>query len=144
MPRHLKTQFVVADGARARWVKRSDRANDFVTEREIEAEPLPSGQPKGVVYESSAGRPFNVEERHDAVRQHHERFACKIAEVINAQAATEPLERLAVVAPSRVLSVINRRLSGVASAKLAKTLAKDLTKVPDHELGTWLRDLEFG
>ena len=52
------------------------------------------------------------------------------------------MHRLAIVAPARVLAQIVRRLSPAAHAKLAKTLARDLTKTPDHKLKAWLKPLE--
>ena len=60
-----------------------------------------------------------------------------------AQAAQGAFDRLALVAPPRILSAIRDRMSVGASAKLARTLAKDLTKAPDHELGAWLGALDF-
>jgi protein required for attachment to host cells len=143
MTNPLRTQFVIADGGRARWVNRSEVADDFVTRKQLAAESVHGGGPQGMVFEDSAG--FGVEERRDsAVRAHHMGFAQTVAEEINAEAEKQAFERLALVAPARVLSAICGRLSGVASAKLARTLAKDLTKTPDHELGAWLRSLEFG
>jgi protein required for attachment to host cells len=140
----LKTQFVIADGSRARWVNRSDRADDFVTSMELKAEHVHHGEPTGVVFESSSGQRFNLEERSQAERRHHIRFAEDVAESINAAAAKGELSRLAIVAGPRMLNAISQRLSVKAKAKLASTLPKDLTKTPDHELGRWLKPLEFG
>jgi protein required for attachment to host cells len=142
MTKPLRTQFVIADGGRARWVSRSAEADVFVTSKQLAAEPRPEGGPQGVVFESSAGQRFSVEERDSAVRAHRMHFAQTVADEINTEAARQAFDRLAVVAPARVLSAIRQRLSGLASARLARTLAKDLTKTPDHELGTWLRSLE--
>ena len=144
MPRPLKTQFVIADGARARWVTQADRVDDFVTQSEIQAEARAKGHPQGAVFEGSTGRRFSVEEGRGAVSHHRELFAQQIADLLNRQAEARAFERLALIAPARLLNAIKQRLSGVASAKLAKTLAKDLTKTPDHELGAWLRRLEMG
>jgi protein required for attachment to host cells len=143
MPRSLKTQFIIADAAHARWVCRSGHAHDFVTTKEVHAEAKAKPTPSGVAFESSASQRFNIEPRDEAVRAHKNRFAHEIADAINAEAANGHFDRLAVVAPARVLQAISERLNTAASAKLAKTLAKDLTKTPDHELGTWLRGLEL-
>jgi protein required for attachment to host cells len=142
MPKPLRTRFVIADGARARWVDRSDRADDFVTSKEMAARPGHAEGPQGVVFASAGGPRFSVEERDSAARAHRLAFAQEVANAINAEANERGFERLAVVAPARVLSAIRQRLSAKASAKLARTLAKDLTKTPDHELGAWLRGLE--
>jgi protein required for attachment to host cells len=140
----LRTRFVIADGSRARWVSRSERADDFVTMKELKAASIAAGEPEGVVFEGGSGQRFNVEEKSDAVRMRHLRFAQEVADAINAEAAEREFDRLAVVAPARVLGAIRQRLSATANARLAKTLAKDLTKTPDHELGAWLRNLERG
>jgi len=139
----LRTQFVIADGAHARWVKRVGEADDFVTGRELAADPEPDGGRRGV-FESTSGRAFSVQERGSAARTHRAAFARQIAEAINSEAATGQLERLAVVAPARTLAAITQHLSAAARAKLFKTLAKDLSKTPDHELASWLRSLELG
>jgi len=130
MLKPLRTRFVIADGARARWVRRSEGVDDFTTTREIAAAERPAGAPGGVVFESG-GQRFNIEPRQSAAEAS-----------INAEA--EDFDRLAVVAPARVLNAIRDGLSAAAGAKLARTLAKDLTKTPDHELGAWLRPLERG
>lgn len=144
MTKPLRTRFVIADGSRARWVKRSDVADDFTTTKELAAEPRVEGQHQGVVFEGVAGRRFGVQQRQSAVQAHRLQFAHQVADAINAEAEADAFERLAVVAPARVLSAIRGRLSAAANARLARTLAKDLTKTPDHELGTWLRTLELG
>jgi protein required for attachment to host cells len=143
MTKHLRFQFIVADGARARWVRRSENADDFVTTKETKAEPHAPGHPQGVVFEGSSGRRFSVEERQGAVREHREAFAREVADTISAEVVEGAFERLIIVAPARTLAAIRRRLSGAAKALLGKTLAKDLSKTPDHELGTWLRPLEL-
>lgn len=144
MIKHHKIQFVVADGARARWVQRSKNADDFVTLKETKAERRAAGHPQGVVFEGVSGRRFTVEESQGAVRQHREAFAREVADTINADAAQGSFERLAIVAPARTLSAITHHLTTTARALLIKTLDKDLSKTPDHELGTWLRPLELG
>jgi len=144
MTAHLKIQFVVADGARARWVTRSEAADDFKTTSELHAKPHSAGHPQGAVFDSSTGRPSAVEPRADAVRHHDEAFAREIADALNTQAAAGAFERLALVAPSHTLNAITEHLNTGAKAKLVKTLAKDLSKTPDHELGAWLRTLELG
>jgi protein required for attachment to host cells len=143
MTKHLKIQFVIADGARARWVRRSENADDFVTSKETKAEPRATGHPEGVVFEGTMGRRFTVEESQGAARQHREAFAREVADTINAEAAEGAFERLAIVAPARTLSAITHHLTKIASALLVKTLAKDLSKTPDHEIGAWLRPLEL-
>jgi protein required for attachment to host cells len=136
-------QFVIADGSRARWVRRSERADDFVTVRELKAEPPTPGEPDGVVFGSS-GQRFNVSEKDAAMQRLRTRFAEDVAEALNAEAGRDPSEKIVVVAPERMLEAIQERLSGPARSRVIHTLAKDLTKTPDHELGRWLEPLERG
>jgi len=144
MTKALRTQFVIADGARARWVLHSDETHDFVTVRELKSDAgPPAAGPAGVVFENSSGRGSGVRELQDASQRRREHFAVEVAAALDQEAAKDGFQRLALVAPSRMLNAIRERLSGPARAKLAACLAKDLTKVPDHELGPWLRELEF-
>jgi protein required for attachment to host cells len=138
----LHTDFLLADNAHARWVRRSDPANDFVTVQEMHVQPAVRPHPQGVAFESGGGR-FNIEERRGAVQTRRYRFAKTLAETINAKAANGALDRLCLAAPARTLAAIRRQLSPDAQARLAHVLAKDLTKTPDHELRTWLQDMEL-
>ena len=142
--RPLKTSFVIADGARARWVKHSDSADDFVTVRELSVAHPHHGHPQGAALEASSAQHFEVEAKHGTVQQQRVRFAEDVAAAINEEAMAGSLDRLAVVAPARILAAIRQRLCAEANARLARTLSKDLTKTPDHELGHWLRPLARG
>ena len=142
MIKPLRTQFVIADASRARWVQRSEQADDFVTLKELRASNQAHGHPTGVAFEGHTGQRFNIGERDAAVREHHLRFAEDVAEAINAETEAGLTERLVVIAQARMLGAIRQRLHPRASARLARTLSKDLTKTPDHELGAWLRRLE--
>ncbi len=145
MTKPLRTLFVIADGMRARWVKRSDVADDFATFKEIKAEPVSAGRrPDGGVFERSADGSSGAGELNAPVRRHNAQFAAEIAEVLNGESASGVFDRLALVAPARMLGPINKALSPMARAKVVNTLAKDLTKTPDHGLDAWLRHLEFG
>ena len=141
MTKPLRTQFVVVDGARARWIRRSDETRDFVTENEIKAPPRrPSGGPEGVVFDRAGGGRHTVEGRDQSEK---DAFAARVVEALNDQAERGAFERLAIVAPARTLGRLREDLSPVARQKLSRTLAKDLTKVPDHDLAKWLRPLEL-
>lgn len=144
MPKPLRTQFVIADGGRARWVRRSPDADDFVTTRELQSAAPSHGPPQGVVFASAGGPRSTVQEKRSQAQERRLHFSGVIADELNAQAAAHAFERLAIVAPARVLSAISQRLSPAAAAKLVRALPKDLTKTPDHQLGAWLRPLERG
>lgn len=138
----LRTDFLLADNAHARWVRRSDSADDFVTVRELHAEPAAPAHPLGVVFESGGAR-FNVEEKRGAVDRRRYRFAETVAQAVNAKAAEGDLHRLCLVAPARTLAAIRRHLTPAAETRLAHVLTKDLIKTPDHRLGDWLKALEL-
>ena len=136
------TDFLLADNAHARWVRRSDGGEDFVTVEERAVPPAPAPHPQGVAFESGGGR-FNIEEKRGAVAKHRYRFAELLAEEINAKAAEGDLERLCLVAPPRLLAAIRRQLTPAAETRIAHVLAKDLVKTPDHKLADWLQKLEL-
>jgi len=123
-----QTQFVLADGGHARWVVRAGGEGDnYVTTTEQTA------SFRAAEDASFAG---------GAARRGEEDFAKALADEINARATPAGFERLVLVAPAHFLSDVRERLSTTATAKLARTLAKDLTNTPDHELATWLASLE--
>jgi protein required for attachment to host cells len=95
-----------------------------------------------VVFEGSSGRPTALRDPQDAVRKAREGFAAEIAAELEAQARRGEFQRLAVIAPSHTLEAIRKHLAGPAAEALAASLAKDLTKTPDHELKAWLEPLE--
>jgi protein required for attachment to host cells len=138
----MRTDFLLADNAHARWVRRSDVADDFVTVEEMHVQPAARPHPQGVAFESGGGR-FNIEEKRGAAEKRRYRFAETLAEVINAKAANGDLDRLCLAAPPRTLRAIRDQLSPEAAARLVHVLAKDLTKTPDHALRDWLRKLEL-
>jgi protein required for attachment to host cells len=138
----LQTDFLLADNAHARWVRRSDTAGDFVTVQEMHVEPAVRPHPQGVAFESGGGR-FNIEEKRGVAQKRRYRFAATLANAINAKAASGELFRLCLAAPPRTVAAIRRGLTKEAEARLAHILPKDLTKTPDHELRDWLRRLEL-
>jgi protein required for attachment to host cells len=142
MTKPLRTQFVVVDGARARWIRRSDETRDLVTDNEIKAAPkAPTGGPQGVVFERAGGGRHAVEQGRGVHEQ--DPFVLRVAEALNQQAERGAFERLAIVAPARTLNALREELAPAARDRLARSLAKDLTKVPDHDLDRWLRPLEL-
>lgn len=143
MTKPLETQFIIADGAHARWVRRAEGGADFTTVHEIHDEPRAHGEQLGVAFESAAGRRSGIEEKDSAAHAHQAKFAERVAREIKAQAGSGGIERLAIVAPPRTLAEIRRHLPPDILELLVGTLDKDLVKVPDHELAHWLRPLEM-
>ena len=110
----VNTLFIVADVGRARWVRHSQDADDFVTVKEMAHVEPPHGRPQGVVFESSTGRGFNIEPARDAEKRSRAKFAQSIAEAINGDPAMRGVERLAIIAPARILKTIVEHVSGPA------------------------------
>jgi protein required for attachment to host cells len=125
MTKPLRILFVVADGARARWVRRSVDADAFVTARDIRVH---AGAHSGGDHDD----------------HEHAAFARQVADAINGEAQFGPHDRLVLIAPAHILVAIQRDLSVVARRKVFRTLAKDLYNIPDSALGDWLRPLELG
>ena len=143
MTHHLATQFILADGSRARWVKRSEGGEDFVTVREVAADaPAERRHGPGGTVQSPTGRAFDVGHSDDAAK-HRGVFAAQLAEQINHDVQNNRAARMVIVAPARMLGEIKSHLTDIGRATLAGTLARDLTKIPDHELKTWLEPLEM-
>ncbi|MFI4935898.1 MAG: host attachment protein [Caulobacterales bacterium] len=138
MPKSPKTRFLIASGARARWVEHMPDLPDPVTIGELK--PRFSHQPKGPVQVSfeSASRMRNGPERSGEAARRLADFAAQIADEVNREEAAGEFERLALVAPPRLLKAIRERLSHAARTKVCMELPRDLTKHPNHELHTWL------
>lgn len=64
----------------------------------------------------------------------------QIGEEVNAMAARDEYTELVLVAPSDTLNVLRQALDRAAVAKLVGSVARDLVKVPDHELQPHLRE----
>ena len=132
MTKPLRIQFIVADSAHARWVKRAGDANDFVTVHELKAH-------ASKAHAHGAGGHDNAH-----IDQEHAAFARQVADSINEEARAAHDDHFALVAPARTLAAITEHLSTGARGRVVRTLAKDLAKTPDHALGDWLRPLELG
>ncbi|HEX6866383.1 MAG TPA: host attachment protein [Caulobacteraceae bacterium] len=138
MPRPLHTRFVIADGARARLVERDHETGDFHTLRELHAHNKAVHGYSGGVVERATGHHHGAREPHEPARRRAQAFAAEIAAAVEKGG-----ERLVIVAPARVLGAIEAALPPQARKQLAGTLAKDLTKVADHDLSRWLTPLEM-
>lgn len=87
------------------------------------------------------------EERHgvapraDWHRMEKRDFARRMAEMLDAAAAKGEFDRLVLVSPASTLGALRELLGGAARKRVSATLAKDLTKIPDHELPGHLGDV---
>ncbi|HSM19449.1 MAG TPA: host attachment protein [Hyphomicrobiales bacterium] len=77
----------------------------------------------------------------DAHREEKRRFADDLARHLNEAAQGGSFDRLILVAAPKTLGDLRQALGKAAAAKLDGELAKDLTKVPDHELPSHLGEV---
>jgi protein required for attachment to host cells len=64
------------------------------------------------------------------------RFAKLVAAKLNEAVRTGKVDEIVLAAPAHVLHDVREALDKAASAKLGKTLSKDLTNTPDGELAS--------
>jgi protein required for attachment to host cells len=139
MVKHLKLWIVVADGEHARIVVPREDGVLQTQERidsksaHLRSSDLGSDRP-GRVHESASVARHSAEPRtdpHDAAKA---RFAEDLGHWILEASRNAAFDELLLVAPSHVLARLRESLDNPASDKLRGALAKDLTKIPDHEL----------
>ncbi len=62
------------------------------------------------------------------------RFAVQLAHRLNEAVRTGQVDEMVLAAPGHVLHDIREALDKTAAAKVVKSLSKDLTNTPEHEL----------
>ncbi len=70
---------------------------------------------------------------HDQAKSH---FAKHVAERLNEAVRTGKVDQIVLAAPAHVLHDIREGLNKAAAAKLGKSLSKDLTNTPEHDLAS--------
>ena len=145
MPQHHKLCIVIADGGHARFVRPAEdnglhafEAADSATLHKHTSD-LVSDRP-GRSFESGSPTRHAFTSRTDPHAQEKVRFTKAVAEMINESSAADDFNELVIVAPSTVLAELQDDLNLPTKAKLLGVLAKDLTKVPDHELQPHLKE----
>lgn len=139
MNRAQRTHYLIADGARARWVVRKPGSEDLSTVREFTADkPVHDAGPPGAVFESMGSRRSGTQDANEPKERQRKAFAAKLLQMLDEEAAVDAYERLVVVAPPRMLALFREGLSGRPRAMLVGEVPRDLTKVADHDLGRWL------
>jgi protein required for attachment to host cells len=136
---------VIMDGEHARLVRQGiDFALHTVWSRDSEFAHQKSAalgrDAPGASFHSGSSAHHGVAPRHDPHDLSRQRFAMQIGEEVNAMAARDEYTELVLVAPSDTLNVLRQALDRAAVAKLVGSVARDLVKVPDHELQPHLRE----
>ena len=145
LPRRVGSQrvlFVLADGARARFVEQSAKSGDFVTLDEIDGREdlrqlrreLRASHPVRT-HDSTTPRSHAVG-REDYFRQAKETFTARVAEMAGAFLRERGFDEVFVAAPARLIGPLRDQLSEQVS--VVGTLERDLTKTPDKALSRWL------
>jgi protein required for attachment to host cells len=145
-----KVWVVVADGEHARVVAPTTAHGQFATvlafdssAAHLRAHDLGSDRP-GRSYERASPMRHAITPRHDLHDQAKHAFILEVARQVNGSAAAGEFDRLVLVAPGHALLDLREALSAIANSKIVGSVAKDLTKMPDHELAShlaewWLR-----
>ncbi len=135
MPQHHKLCFVIADGGHARFVHPAGD-NALHTIEAVDSTNVHKHTHDLVSDRSGPG----ITARHDPHDMEKTRFAQMVGERVKQDSTADAFNELVLVAPAPVLHEIMEQLDPPTKAKLLGTLAKDLTKVPDHELWPHLKE----
>ncbi|CAN7220630.1 host attachment protein [Phenylobacterium sp. LjRoot225] len=137
-----KVLFLLADGARARFVERSRETGHYVTIEEIDGQPrlralrneLRQSPAARTVHQSyPGGHSLN---RQDFLRSAKEAFAAEVAEKAAKLVEKGAYQGVFLAAPARLIAALRRGLA--ARATITGELNRDLTKTVDAQLSRWL------
>lgn len=145
MVKHLKLWVVVADGEHARILAPREDGELRTQERvdlknaHLRAADLVSDRP-GRVQESANAARHAAAPRTDPHEAAKERFAKNFGAFLLHASRSGAFDELVLVAPSHILADLRESLDKPALDKLRGAVAKDLTKIPDHELQPHLHE----
>ncbi len=124
------TWYVVADGGKARIMTRDgDEMRTF--------QHFDNSGHGDTDQDSSAGTSQLKAPKSDPKGQAKAHFAKQVADRLNASVRTGEVDEIVLAAPAHVLHDIREALDKATSGKLGKSLSKDLTNTPDHELASY-------
>jgi len=137
-----KVLFLLADGARARFVERSRETGHYVTIEEIDGQhrlralrsELRQSPAARTVHQSyPGGHSLN---RQDFARAAKEAFAAEVAEKAANLVQRGAYHGVFLAAPARLIGALRKGLA--AKATITGELNRDLTKTVDAQLSKWL------
>lgn len=140
------TWVLLADGARARIVRLTNTKDENQVEDlvfEIDHKQL------GEIMSDRPGRSFaSAGKRRSALEYHSEpekeqeaRFAETLVAELEQRFLAHEFQRLAIVAEPRMLGVLRQKFPPTLQQAIVAEVAKDLTKVPRHELAEAISQL---
>ena len=121
------TWYVVADGGKARIATLEGGAMRTLLHFDNSGHGNTDVDPSGGTSQLKAPK----SDPHQQAKAH---FAKQVADRLNEAVRTGKTDEIVLAAPAHVLHDIREALDKAASAKLGKSLSKDLTNTPDHEL----------
>jgi protein required for attachment to host cells len=121
--------YVVADGGKARILTLDGNAMHVVAHFDNGGHGDTEADPSGGTSQLKAPK----SDPHDQAKSH---FAKMVAERLNEAVRIGTVDGIVLAAPPHVLHDIREGLDKAASAKLGKTLSKDLTNTPEHDLAS--------
>lgn len=139
--------FVICDGGRARLVRRASDGGGFITiEERDNGETLRAlkaeraANPATRVFDS-VGSGRHASGKDDSDRLAKEAFVVEVADRAIALVRQNDFAAVYVAAPPGLMAPLRERLA--ASVTVTGAIGKDLTRVPDHDLGPWLEEARF-
>ena len=135
----------VADGEHVRFVRpAADNALHGVASLDSvaahkQSSDLGSDHP-GASFHSDSTAHHAMAPRHDLHQLEKAKFARIVADQLNQASTQDTFDELLIVAPAHILAELREHLDASTNAKVIGTLAKDLIKTPDDELGPHLQE----
>lgn len=123
------TWYVVADGGKARILTRDGEAMRTVQHFDAAGHGDAAADAAGEVSQIKAPK----SDPNQQVKAH---FAHEVAARINEAVRTNRVASVVLAAPAPVLHEIREKLDKKATGALEKSLSKDLTNIPDHDLAS--------
>lgn len=149
MSKQREIWYLIADGARARIVRRDQASGGYHAIRRFRSDKarlktseLMSDRP-GRVMESGSTARHAAASRHDPHLKAKLAFAQDLAEHISHACRDGECDEFILVAPAHTLGEIKKHLASLAQSKLVSEILKDLTRTPDGALGRHLDELAY-
>lgn len=141
---------LIADGARARIVRRRNANSDT----DVQAEDLVFAidhKKTGEIMSDRPGRSFAPEGARRSAKEYRSepekdqetRFAGMLVDELERRLRAHEFEKLSIVAEPRMLGMLRQKLSPALRQTVVAEVAKDLTKLPRQELDKAIAELDI-
>jgi len=135
-PRHQRTLIVVADGAKARFLKESEDHKKLVPADDADMLAPAARRPDRELVTDKPGRGFSpardgrrggFEPAHDPHKLEKHNFTARLAQTLDKACSARQFDRVVLVAPKRSLGELRPLLSARVKKAVSHEVAKDLT-----------------